>query len=236
MVSYLSIILGYQGLAFPPQSGWPSPNLGPAVNDRLLGHPLPHSCLHLGSQLALLSVAVHPPSALPGQPPNGGDPKLCPLTQSLKGRGLPSDILWPSVHRSHHTVAVWPPPRTTQQMMMRCPRSQDRACSSVRQRVGSHHPRTHFLLFGGKASAARDHPYSRGAPYIALGRRVKTLLWKARWLDTFPICGPAGPNSKYFSLWQGRGRVGKGMKDKTESHWIVFLIFKTLKSFGAVQN
>ena len=64
------------------------PNLGPAVNDRLLGHPLLHGCLHLGTELASSLLQYTLP--LPYQFSHlMGRPQLYSIsTQSLKGRGF----------------------------------------------------------------------------------------------------------------------------------------------------
>lgn len=71
-------------LPSPPQNGWPSPNLGPAVNDSS-GSSSAAQLPPLRQPAGLLSVAVHPPSALPGQPPNGETPASIPPPLSPQG-------------------------------------------------------------------------------------------------------------------------------------------------------
>lgn len=71
-----------------PKDRCPVPRLGPAVDDRFLGHPLPHGYLHLGTQLASFQLQyTHPLPCWSSHLLR--EPQLQPTSsQSLKRRGF----------------------------------------------------------------------------------------------------------------------------------------------------
>lgn len=166
----------------------------------------------------LLSVAVHPPSALPGQPPNGETPALFHLHQSLKGRGFAKDILCPqSTGLTTLWLRVWPhqdhPANDDEVSQIKL---RDKSLLSVRQRVGSHHPRTHFLLFEERHLQPGTTPWlpSPWSPHSPVGRAVKTLLWREErqgdW-GHLPYLRQQDQIAN-ISVFGRAGRVGKGMR------------------------
>lgn len=96
----------------------------------------------------------------------------------------------------------------------------------MRQRIGSHHPRTHFLLFGGKVSAARnvaaarDHPYSWGAPYTALGGAGEgPTVWKKGKGDQTTSLSVGQQDQVVNTLVFGRvGRGGGGYEGRQSKY------------------
>lgn len=192
------------------------------------------SCLHLGSQLASSLLQYTLPLPYQVRATQLGTPQLysTPLSPS-RGEGLPSDILWPSVHRSHHTVAETPGhTRTTQQMMMRCPRLQDKSLLLSEAEGWQPPPKNPLPTLLEERHLQPGPPPTAGSPLYSPGKSGwRPYCMEERQIRHLPYLRPQDQivNISVF------GRAGKGgwgrAWGKTESHWIVFLIFKTLKKF-----
>lgn len=174
----------------------------------------------LSSQLASSLLQYTPPSALPGQPPNGRTPAYS--TTNPSRRGLAKIAFCSPVHRSHYTVAeglATPGPPSNDDEVSQIT-GQELAPQWGRGLAATTQEPTSYSLRKG-IWTARDHPYSREPP-IASKSGWRPYCMERLWLDTFPIQGQQEQRNISAQRAEGWGRAW----GKTESHLVVFLYLK----------